>query len=465
MALFRLFYIPFICTKYNIDTLLWAKPCNQFLSLTLLKLFFPWRWFQKNTHPTPTQIKEALITLGPIFIKFGQVLSTRSDLFSPALIAQLSNLQDRVPCFSTPIAIDIIENTFNQPLDTLFKRFECIPLAGASIAQVYGATLHTGESVVIKILRPNIHKQIKKDIRLMLFFAKILSKIHSLRRYKPLEIVEEFQKTLESEVNLMHEAANASLLRRHFLNSPMLYIPKIYWDYARPHLIVMERIHGIAISDIEALKASHINLKKLAQRGVEIFCTQVFQHSFFHADMHPGNIFVCPKNPHNPQYIAVDFGIMGTLNTEDQHYLAQNFLAFFKRDYRKIAQLHIHAGWVKKSTRINEFEAAIRTVCEPIFDRPLKDISFGASLLALFQTAQRFDMQVQPQLLLLQKTLLSIEGLGKQLYPDLNLFETVQPFLEQWIKAQMPPIERFNLFVELLKKQAPQWLDKVLHSI
>lgn len=463
MALFRFFHIQTILIKHDINHFLWTLPSHPLLSG--LKLFFPWRWFKKTQAPTPVQIREALVTLGPIFIKLGQVLSTRQDILEPALAVELSKLQDRVPGFSSTLAAQIIEKTFNQPIHVLFKSFNPQPLAAASIAQVHSAELHSGEQVVIKLLRPNIEKQIKKDVRLMLFIAKILNKMPSLKRYKPLEVVQEFQKTLELELNLLNEAANASVLKRHFLNSPSLYIPQIHWDYARPHLIVMERIWGIPICDVPALNAAGINLKKLAERGVEIFFTQVFRDSFFHADMHPGNIFACDKNPQNPQYIAVDFGIMGTLTPEDQNYLGQSFLAFFKRDYRKIAKLHIDSGWVSKDVRLTELEAALRTVCEPLFERPLKEISFGASLLALFQTAQRFNMEVQPQLLLLQKTLVSIEGLGKQLYPELNLWQSAQPFLEKWLKTQMSPAVRLNFMVSRLKKQLPQWVDKMLNSI
>jgi len=393
------------------------------------------------------------------------VLSFRIDLFSAELIACLSTLQDRVPCFESSKAIEIIEKTFKAPIHTIFKDFQPTPMAGASIAQVHAAQLPTGESVVVKLLRPHIHQQVKQDLRLLFCFAYIFNLIPRCKRYKPIEIIQELKHTLDNELNLMNEAANASLLRRHFLDSSMLYIPKIYWDYARPHLLVVERIEGIPISNITALKAAGVNLKKLAHYGVEIFFTQVFKYAFFHADMHPGNIFVCPKTPENPSYIAVDFGVMGSLTAQDQQYLARNFLAFFKRDYKKVAQLQISAGWVRSNVRVNELETAIRTVCEPIFDRPLKDISFGASLLALFQTAQRFDMQVQPQLLLLQKTLLSVETLGKQLYPELNLWESAQPFLEKWLKTQMRPTERLELFVDLLKQQMPQWLDKVLNFI
>lgn len=435
MVLFRFFYIQALLIKYKL------RPFSD------------------------VQIRETLIKLGPLFIKFGQALSTRRDLLSESLAHELSKLQDKVPCFPTDIAINIIESTFKQPVHTVFKSFNPVPLAGASIAQVYGAQLPTGESVVIKVLRPHIDKIIKKDLKLLFFFARCLHKIPKYKRYKFIEIVKELQKTILLELNLMNEAANASLLKRHFLNSPLLYIPKIYWDYARPHLIVMERIEGIPISDTKALKAAGITLKKLAERGVEIFLTQVFQQGFFHADMHPGNIFVSEQNPYNPQYLAVDFGIMGSLTPEDQNYLAQNFLAFFKRDYRAIAQLYIASGWISADSKITEFEAAVRTVCEPIFEKPLKDISLAASLLTLFQTAQRFNMEVQPQLLLLQKTLVNIEGLGKHLYPDLNLWQTAQPFLEKWLKAQMGPAVRFKLLLETLKRQVPQWLDHVLDSI
>lgn len=464
MVALRFFYIQSILIRYQLWGLLWAPICERFFVFRALKLFFPWRWF-KNPYPSDAQIQEALVKLGPIFIKFGQSLATRRDILPDSLADELCKLQDRVPCFSSSIAIEILEKTFKKPLHEIFKSFNPHPLAGASIAQVYSAQLNTGEQVVIKLLRPGIHKTIQKDLRLLFFVAKLIQIIPRYKRCKPIEIVKEFEKTLELELNFMNEAANASLLKRHFLNSPLLALPKIYWDYARPHVLVMERVWGIPISDINALKAANINLKKLAERGVEIFFTQVFRDGFFHADMHPGNIFVCPNTPQDPQYIAVDFGIMGTLSSDNQNYLAQNFLAFFKRDYRKIATLYVESGWVSAETSLIDFETAIRTVCEPIFERPLKEISFAASLLSLFQTAERFNMQVQPQLLLLQKTLVNIEGLGKQLYPELNLWETAQPFLEKWLKTRMGPALRFKYLLEKIQKQTPKWLEEILESI
>ncbi len=395
----------------------------------------PWSW--KKDQDRAVQLRKGFEKLGPIFIKFGQILSTRRDLFPGDIVDELSKLQDNVPPFPSSLAKSIVEQNYQKSLAELFAEFNLEPLASASIAQVHSARLHTGEDVVVKILRPHLKKIIQRDIQLMYSAARLVERFWTHgKRLRPVELVEEFEATLLDELDLMREAANASLLRRNFENSPLLYVPKIYWDFARVNILVMERIYGIPVSEVATFKRLGVNLKKLSEHGVQIFFTQVFRDSFFHADMHPGNIMVDVKDPENPKYLGVDFGIMGTLSPNDQYYLAENFLAFFKRDYRRVALLHVESGWVPANTRIDQFESAIRSVCEPIFERPLKDISFGQLLLRLFQTAERFDMEVQPQLLLLQKTLLNIEGLGRQLYPELDLWATAKPFLEKWIRKQ-----------------------------
>jgi ubiquinone biosynthesis protein len=382
--------------------------------------------------------RKVLEQLGPIFVKFGQVLSTRPDILPADLALELAKLQDNVPPFSSALAIKIIEETFNQPVSTLFAEFNSNVLASASIAQVHAARLHSGEEVVVKILRPNIEKKIKQDLNVMYTIAYLAEHYWvKSKRFKPQEMVAEFEKTLLSELDLQREAANASQLKRNFKSSTELHIPTIYWDYVRDNICVMERIYGISITDIPALKAHGIDTKRLAELGVTLFFTQVFRDCFFHADMHPGNIFISPHHPHNPQYICVDFGIMGTLSDSDQRYIAENLLAFFNRDYKRVATLHIESGWIPRNTCIEEFESAIRTVCEPIFEKPLKDISFGLIVLKLFQVARRFQMNIQPQLILLQKTLLAVEGLARQLHPELDLWATAKPYLEKWLASQI----------------------------
>ena len=404
--------------------------------------------------PRGARIRRALEDLGPIFVKFGQILSTRRDLLPDDIAIELAKLQDQVTPFDNDIAYQIIEKSLGHPLNEIFTEFSDAPFASASIAQVHAATLHNGKKVIVKVLRPNIKPVIQRDISLLYIIADKVERYWSAgKNLRPKAVVAEFEKSLLDELDLMREAANASQLRRNFLNSEKIYIPEVYWDHCRKDIMVMERIHGTPIGNIDALVEKNINMQQLSERGVEIFFTQVFSHSFFHADMHPGNIFVAD----NGQYIAVDFGIMGTLNDSDQRYLAENFLAFFNRDYRRVAELHVSSGWVGKDTRIDEFESAIRSVCEPIFDKPLKDISFGLLLLNLFQTARRFNMEVQPQLILLQKTLLNIEGLGRQLYPDLDLWKTAKPFLEQWMKDKIGP----SSFFKHVKENAPLWAEQL----
>lgn len=427
----------------------------------LLGLLF---WYPKASKNScnATNVRLALETLGPVWIKFGQMLSTRKDLLSPAYSEELSKLQDKVPPFDGELAKKVIQRELNlQQIDDLFIDFDVSPLASASIAQVHSAKLKLGEQdcqdVVIKVIRPDIEKQINADIRLMLLLAKLVkSMLSEGRRLRPVEVVQEYEKTILSELNLSQEAANGIQLRRNFEGSRDLYIPEIYSQYSGKNVLVMERIYGIPVSDVEALKAQGSDLEKLAERGVRVFFTQVFRDSFFHADMHPGNIFIAKDNPQDPSYIGIDFGIIGTLNSEDKRYLAENLVAFFNRDYLKVAELHVQSGWVPSHINVEQFEMAIRTVCEPMFNKPLAEISFGQVLIGLFDTARQFEMEVQPQLVLLQKTLLYIEGLGRQLYPQLDLWATAKPFLENWVNEQMG----FKALFKATKNNLPYWLEK-----
>ncbi|HEY0720492.1 MAG TPA: ubiquinone biosynthesis regulatory protein kinase UbiB [Gammaproteobacteria bacterium] len=445
---FRLIYIGWILSKHGLDELVLAMPI--FRPFYFLRWFKFWRWFHKPAGTRGERIRLALEQLGPIFVKFGQILSTRRDLLPDDIAIELARLQDRVPPFSGELARVIIEKAYRQPLDAVFSEFDLTPLASASIAQVHAAKLLDGHEVVVKVVRPDIEPVIRRDLGLLYIIAGSLQRFWAEgRRLRPVEVVREFEKTIIDELDLMREAASASQIRRNFTGSRLLYVPEVYWPYARRNAMVMERISGIPIGNIETIRAAGIDLQALSERGVEIFFTQVFRHNFFHADMHPGNIFVSPEG----QYIAVDFGIVGTLSADDQRYLAENFLAFFHRDYARVAELHVESGWVPAGTRIEEFEAAIRTVCEPIFERPLRDISFGQLLLRLFQTARRFNMEVQPQLVLLQKTLLNIEGLGRQLYPELDLWKTAKPFLERWMSEQIGS----RAFLNRLKNNIPKW--------
>jgi ubiquinone biosynthesis protein len=415
----------------------------------------------KKYYTRGSAMRITLEELGPVFVKFGQALSTRHDIFSKETIDELAKLQDQVPAFSNEQARKKLEKIYGAPLETVFKSFEESPLASASIAQVHGAVLKNNKSVVVKILRPKVKERIKRDIALMFAIAKIAARFKRLRQFKPKEIVAEFEESILGELDLMGEAANASQLRRNFLNSELLYVPEIFWDYTRTNVIVMERIHGIPIRDTEKLKKNNINLKLLAENLIEVFFTQVFRDNFFHADMHPGNIFVSKENGHFPKQIVVDFGIMGSLSPRDQRYIAENFLAFFKRDYRRVALLHIESGWAPEDTRIDQLETAIRTACEPIFEKPLGEISFGQLLFRLFQMAAKFDIRIQPQLILLQKTLLSVEGLARQIYPSLDLWTTAKPYLENWIKTQVGP----KAFFHKLKQEWPQIMYGILAEL
>lgn len=442
--------------RFRLDTFVEQLPLPWYLKLLLYIL--PWRYLVTVKGTRAERLRMALESLGPVFIKFGQMLSTRRDLLPSDVANELKKLQDRVPPFAGEQAVKRIESALGASVAELFAEFSVAPMASASVAQVHEATLLTGESVIVKVIRPGIDATIRKDIALLYTLAQLVQMLWvEGRRLRPVEVVAEYEQSLIDELDLRKEAANASQLRRNFDSSPVLYIPEIYWDLTRQSVLVMEKISGIPVAEVAQLEAQNTDMKLLAERGVEIFFTQVFRDSFFHADMHPGNIFVSRENPHSPQYIAVDFGIIGSLTEQDQNYLARNFLAFFTRDYRQVAQLHIDSGWVPPETNVTAFETAIRSVCEPIFNKPLKDISFGQVLLGLFQTARRFHMEVQPQLVLLQKTLLNIEGLGRQLYPELDLWQTGKPFLERWMKERMGP----KAAAKAAYKQAPDWLDKL----
>ncbi|MBZ0071086.1 MAG: ubiquinone biosynthesis regulatory protein kinase UbiB [Thiohalobacteraceae bacterium] len=448
--LWRVMHINWVLVRNGLDEIVFAT--HLFRPLRFLYRLAPWNWLRREHPPRGVRIRRALEQLGPIFVKFGQILSTRRDLLPDDIAEELARLQDRVQPFPGAQARALIEKAYGQPLTQVFAAFDETPLASASIAQVHTARLPDGTDVVVKVVRPNIRRVIRRDVALLYYVAGLAERYwREGRRLRPVEVIREFETTLLDELDLLREAANASQLRRNFAGSKVLYVPEVYWPHCRREVMVMERIHGTPISSIAALRGQGIDLKQLAERGVEIFFTQVFRHNFFHADMHPGNIFVAPDG----QYLAVDFGIMGTLSPVDQRYLAENFLAFFRRDYRRVAELHVESEWVPAETRVDEFEAAIRTVCEPIFERPLKDISFGHLLLRLFQTARRFNMEVQPQLVLLQKTLLNIEGLGRQLYPDLDLWQTAKPFLERWMSEQVGA----RAFVGNLRRNLPLWTE------
>ncbi len=433
----RLLQIQRALVRHGLDD--FVRATHLYRPFRFLFYLSPWTWFQRSAGITRGErLRLALEELGPIFVKFGQALSTRRDLLPVDIADELAKLQDRVPPFSSDVAVATIELAFGRPLTDIFLSFEKMPLAAASIAQVHVARLKSGEEVVVKILRPGMHAVIERDLEVLQALAILADEYwEGARRLRPIELVSEYRKTVLDELDLLREAGNAAQLKRNFSGSHLLYVPVIYWDYCRVNVMVMERIHGVIVSRMDELRARGTNIAKLAENGVEIFFTQVFRHNFFHADMHPGNIFVQLDDPDNPRYAAVDFGIVGTLQPRDQHYLAENFMAFFDRDYARVAALHIESGWVPKGTRVDEFESAIRTVCEPIFNKPLKEISFAQVLLRLFETARRFDMQMQPQLILLQKTLLNIEGLGRELYPELDLWKTAQPILRQWMRDRM----------------------------
>jgi ubiquinone biosynthesis protein len=456
----RLLQIQRVLVRHGLDEFIQAT--HLFRPLRFALFLSPATWFERRKGgPRGERIRLALEELGPIFVKFGQALSTRRDLLPPDIADELAKLQDRVPPFPVEEAKAIIARAYGQPAGEVFERFDDAPLAAASIAQVHTARLRSGEEVVVKVVRPGVRERIERDLEVMYTLAQ-LARDYSREghRLRPVEVVEEYERTILDELDLMREAGNAAQLRRNFDGSKLLYVPQVYWDYCRADVMVMERIHGVLISDLDELRRRGTNIRVLAENGVEIFFTQVFRHNFFHADMHPGNIFVQTDDPERPVYAAVDFGIVGTLDGRDQHYLAENFLAFFDRDYNRVARLHVDSGWVPADTRIDELEAAVRTVCEPIFQKPLDEISFATVLMRLFDVARRFDMRVQPQLLLLQKTLLQIEGLGRQLYPQLDLWKTAQPIMQEWAS------DRFSgrSFAEQFRRQLPD-LNEAIRSL
>lgn len=456
-VLSRLLQIQRVLVRHGLDEIILAT--HLFRPLRFAFYLSPATWFHRERGGSRAErLRLALEELGPIFMKFGQTLSTRRDLLPRDIADELEKLQDRVPPFSSARAKSIAEAAYERPLSEVFARFDEAPLAAATIAQVHTAQLTSGKEVVVKIVRPGIRGQIQRDIEVMYALAQLAARYWpDAHRLRPVELVREYEKTILDELDLMREAANAAQLRRNFAESRLLYVPEVYWDLCRKNVMVMERLHGVLINDIAELQRRGANIKRLAENGVEIFFTQAFRHNFFHADMHPGNIFVLLDDPQHPRYAAVDFGIVGTLDPRDQHYLAENFIAFFDHDYRRIAQLHIDAGWIPSHVRVDELESAVRTVCEPIANKPLKEISFGQVLISLFEAAQRFDAQMQPQLMLIQKTLLQIEGVGRQLYPDLDLWETAQPLLRQWMQ------ERYS--VRSMLKQARDQLPGFVDSL
>src|SRR3990167_128392 len=463
MSILRLIKISAVLSRHVINRRVLPKRARTLRTLSYLN---PYSYQKKISRGESLRI--ALEKLGPIYIKFGQLLSTRFDLVPSDILKELEKLQDRVPPFASELAVEKIESSFGKSIDELYGTFNRTPLASASIAQVHAATLKNGERVVVKIIRPQIKKIIRQDIAMMASVAKMMERFwrHG-KRLRAVAVVKEFEKTIFDELDMVREAANASQLRRNFQHSHMMMVPKITWDLTSEHVMTMERVDGVSISDMNAFHKHNVNLKKLAEYGVEIFFTQVFRDSFFHADMHPGNLFVDISDPENPVYQGVDFGIMGTLTPADQNYLAENILAFLSRDYRRVAELHIKSGWVSPQTRIDEFESSIRTVCEPIFEKPLSEISFGQLLLKLFQTAERFDMAVQPQLVLLQKTLFYIESLGRKLYPTLDLWATAKPFITKWMQQQRSPRRLLKLFLKDFRGNAEKMaqLPELLYAV
>ena len=482
-VLARLIQIQRVLVRHGLDE--FVAETHLYRPLRFVFLASPWTWFERRKGVTRAErLRLALEELGPIFIKLGQALSTRRDLLPADIATELCKLQDRVPPFDGALAKRIVEEAFGRPVLDVFEEFSQQPLAAASIAQVHVAKLKadgsdgSGSDVIVKVLRPGMREIIERDLEVMHALAKLAKRnSDEARRLRVDEIVDEYEKTILDELDLMREAANAAQLRRNFEDSDLLHVPKVYFDFCRVNVMVMERIRGITISDMDTLRKLGTNIPLLATNGVKIFFTQVFRHNFFHADMHPGNIFVLANDPSRPRYAAVDFGIVGTLDLRDQHYLAENFLAVFDRNYRRVAELHVESGWVPANTRIDEMESAIRTVLEPIFNKPLKDISFGTILLRLFDISRRFDMRIQPQLILLQKTLLNIEGLGRDLYPELDIWQTAAPILREWMRDRLSPraqlrqlrdhlpamIEVTQALPPLLKVAVQKWQDGKLH--
>ena len=452
----RLLSIQRILIRHGMDEIIFAT--HLFRPLRFMLYLLPWNWLREIKEPRQVRLRRVLEDLGPVFVKLGQQLSTRRDMLSEDIIEEFEKLQDSVRPFSGREARQIIEQAYGHSLDKVFSHFDETPLASASIAQVHCATLHDGREVVVKVVRPDILKVIRRDIGILHFLARQAEKYSKDgHKLKPSNVVREFENTLHNELDLMREAANASQLKRNMAGSDDLYIPDIEWDLTRKNVLVMERIHGVQVNQIDALKELDVDLEDLARTGVELFFTQVFRDNYFHADMHPGNIFVSKDDRGKTRFILVDFGIMSSLSEFDQRYLAENFLAFLDKDYQRVAELHVESGWVPADTRVDEFEFAIRAVCEPLFDRPLKEISFGMLLLRLFQTARQFHMVIMPQLILLQKTLINIEGLGRELYPDLNLWEAARPPMERWLQDRVG----IRGLYKGTKKNMPYWLDRL----
>ncbi|HTQ35800.1 MAG TPA: ubiquinone biosynthesis regulatory protein kinase UbiB [Steroidobacteraceae bacterium] len=427
--------------------------------LRLIAIASPWLWFHRASQGgRGDRLRLALEELGPVFVKFGQAISTRRDLLPPDIAGELVKLQDRVPPFDGETARRLVEAALGQPVAAAFRRFDATPLAAASIAQVHAAELPDGSEVIVKVLRPDMRAVIARDLEVLYEIARLADRYSAeARRLRPVEVVREYEKTILDELDLMREAANAATLKRNFEGDARLHVPAVHWDLCRRDVMVMERIHGVPIGDIARLRELGVDFRRLSENGVAIFFTQVFRHNFFHADMHPGNIFVLAENPAEPRYAAVDFGIVGSLDPRDQDYLAQIFIAVFDRDYRRVAQLHVESGWVPHDIRVEEMESAVRSICEPIFDKPLKDISFAVVLLRLFEALRRFDARIQPQLILLQKTMFNIEGLGRQLYPELDIWKTASPILREWLRDKHNPLN----VAKRLWKQLPELLAAV----
>jgi len=445
LRLLRLLKIVFVVLRFGLDEFLLAPEQVRWLRTPLNLLLF----MRNVSEPRAVRLRRALENLGPIFVKFGQMLSTRRDLMPADIADELAKLQDQVPPFPSAQAVALLEATYGKALREVFSSFDETPVASASVAQVHFGVLPDGRDVAVKILRPGITRIISHDVALLKTAADMIEWWAEGRRLRPREVVEEFEKHLGDELDLMREAANCSQLKRNFASSQLLLVPEVYWDFCTTDVMVMQRMYGMPVSQVDALRAAGVDIPRLAANGVEIFYTQVFRDGFFHADMHPGNVQVTEDG----RYIALDFGIMGTLTDSDKHYLAQNFIAFFRRDYKRVAEAHIESGWAPAGTRVDELESAIRAVCEPIFDRPLREVSFGRVLLRLFQTSRRFGIEVQPQLVLLQKTLLNIEGLGLQLDPELDLWKTAKPWLERWMNEQVG----WRGFLKSLHTEAPNY--------
>ncbi len=453
----RLLHIQRVLVRHGLDELVFAM--HLFRPLRFMGQLLPWNWFRRrHAGTTGERVRRVLEELGPIFIKFGQILSTRRDMLPEEVARELAKLQDHVPPFSGRVARRLIEAAFNKRAEELFKEFDETPLASASIAQVHSATMHDGRAMIVKVVRPDIEKIIRRDLSLLHILADMAEHYwEDAQRLKPGNVVDEFEKTILDELDLQREAANASQLRRNFIDSKLLYVPQVEWELTRRSVMVMERISGIPVSNTEQLQAAGIDLKQLAQAGVEVFFTQVLRDNFFHADIHPGNIFVEPGENGRPKILVVDFGIMSSLSEFDLRYLTENFLAFLNRDYQKVAELHVESGWVPAGTRVDEFEFAIRTVCEPLFDRPLREISYGTLLLRLFQTARRFNMVIMPQLILFQKTLVNMEGLGRMLHPELDIWHTARPILERWMSQRVG----LRGVMKGTRENIPHWLERL----